>query len=105
MLLCVTEKLESLSNSIDNIKTAYDQKACKLLNKTTAIYDKLKEQSDDIKVISDKCKNNHGPSPNKTQHKKPNEKQPKTKLTTAKPLNHKHKMSQNKNVFRNQNPP
>ena len=97
--LCVTEKLESLSNSTDNIKTAYVQKACKLLNKTTAIYDKLKEQSDDIKVISDKCKNNHGPSPNKTvskqqtdppkqnetQHKKPNEKQPKTKLTTAKP--------------------
>ena len=54
--LGITEKLESLSNTTDNIKTVYDQKACKLLNKTTAILDKVKEQSENIKSISEKPK-------------------------------------------------
>ena len=56
--LCITEKLESLSNTTDNIKTVYDQKACKLINKTTAIFDKVKEHSETIKTISEKSKQN-----------------------------------------------
>ena len=90
--LCITEKLESLSNTTDNIKTVYDQKACKLINKTTAIFDKVKEQSETIKTISEKCKQNLVPcidknvpkqqadlnktSDTSTQHRKPNGKRP-----------------------------
>ena len=63
--LCITEHLESLSNTADNIKTVYEQKACKLLNKTTAIFDKVKEQSENIKTISEKSKQCQGTCPSK----------------------------------------
>ena len=97
--LCITEKLESLSNTTDNIKTVYDQKACKLLNKTTAILDKVKEQSENIKIISEKSKQSQVPCIDKnvpkqqadltktsdTQQRKPNGNRPNPNNKPPKP--------------------
>ena len=52
--MCITEKLEILSKTADNIKVAYDQKSCQILNKTTAVFEKVKAQSDTIKALSEK---------------------------------------------------
>ena len=39
--LCITEELENLSNTTNSIKTSYDQKSCQILNKTTAVFEKV----------------------------------------------------------------
>ena len=88
--LCITEELENLSNTTNSIKTSYDQKSCQILNKTTAVFEKVKEQSDKIKTISESTKYTKQPDiernepkqqsestrqkniPNKLNHKRPN---------------------------------
>ena len=85
--LCITEELENLSNTTNSIKTIYDQKSCQILNKTTAVFEKVTEQSDKIKTISESTKYTKQPKnepkqqsestrqkniPNKLNHKRPN---------------------------------
>ena len=101
--LCITEELENLSNTTNSIKTSYDQKSCQILNKTTAVFEKVKEQSDKIKTISESTKYTKQPDiernepkqqsestrqkniPNKLNHKRPhlNNKQGVTKKLTS----------------------
>ena len=78
--LCITEELKDLSNTTNSIKTSYDQKSCQILNKTTAVFEKVKEQSDKMKTISESIKYTKQQSestrqkniPNKLNHKRPN---------------------------------
>ena len=45
---CVTGSLENLTSSTNNIKTVLDQKSNQILNKTSAVFDKLKIQADAV---------------------------------------------------------
>ena len=44
----MTDSLETLSSSTNNIKTVFDQKSNQILNKTSAVLDKLKTQVDSV---------------------------------------------------------
>ena len=44
----MTDSLETLSSSTNNIKTVFDQKSNQILNKTSAVLDKLKTQADSV---------------------------------------------------------
>ena len=54
--LCITEKLDKLSKAANNIKTSQDQKSSQILNKTAAVLEKIKEQSENIKFVSEQNK-------------------------------------------------
>ena len=88
------KKLQSLSSTTDNIKTVYDQKACKILNKTTTVLDKIKEQSEDIKTLSEKAKQSQTQCVDKLNVPKQQTEQTKTTHTQSRKL-HDNRPSQN----------
>lgn len=50
--LCISESIETLQASTSNIKTTLDNKTCQILNKTTAVFDKVKTYSENSKGIT-----------------------------------------------------
>ena len=40
--LCITESIENLQTTTNNLKSSMDQKTNQIFNKSTAVYDKLK---------------------------------------------------------------
>ena len=44
----ISDAVENLSSTTNSIKTSFDQKTCQLLNKTSAIFDKMKENPNRI---------------------------------------------------------
>ena len=52
----MSESLESLSSTANSLKTNIDKKSCQIINKTTAIYDTVKSQTENIKTIAEKSK-------------------------------------------------
>ena len=71
--LCITEGLENLSNTTNSIKTSYDQKSRQILNKTTAVFEKVKEQSDKIKTISESTNYTKHPNIERNEQKQQSE--------------------------------
>ena len=49
--LCISESIETLQVSTNNIKTTLDNKTCQILNKTTAVFDKVKTYSQNSKEV------------------------------------------------------
>ena len=47
--LCLSESLDNLQTTTNSIKTSLDQKSCQILNKTAAVFDKLKAQTENEK--------------------------------------------------------
>ena len=89
--LCITESLESLQTVTNGLKTSFDQKSCQIINKTTAVFEKVKaheENFKNIKMIPDQHQDQQTMNPNKTQNRpsKPDYTKPKnnTNLTNAK---------------------
>ena len=50
--LCVTESIENLQTTTNNLKTSLDQKACKILNKTEAVFEKVKNHTDNLNTLT-----------------------------------------------------
>ena len=92
--LCITEELENLSNTTNSIKTSYDQKSCQILNKTTAVFEKVKEQSDKIKTISEST--NYTKQPNKEKNEQKQQSESTRQKNIPNKLNHKQQNSNNK---------
>ena len=44
--LCMSESIENLQTTTDNLKTSLNQKTCQILNKTTAVFDKVKTHTE-----------------------------------------------------------
>lgn len=44
--ICISESIESLQGTANNIKTSLDRKSCTILNKTTAVLDKIKSKTE-----------------------------------------------------------
>ena len=68
--LCITESLESLQTVTSGLKTSLDQKSCQIINKTTAVFEKVKAHEENFKNL--KVTPNHPMSqqtniPNKPQ--------------------------------------
>ena len=49
--LCMSESIESLQTTTNNLKTSVDQKTCQILNKTTAVFDTVKTHSENFKTL------------------------------------------------------
>ena len=50
--LCITESIESLQTMTKNLKTFLDQKACKILNKTEAVFEKVKTHTESFNTFA-----------------------------------------------------
>ena len=46
----MTESIETLNASTNSLKSNFDQKTCQILNKTTAVLEKVKSRSDSVKT-------------------------------------------------------
>ena len=62
--LCISESIDTLQTTTDNLKTSLDQKSCQILNKTTAVFYK-------VKTHTEKLTNNPPPSRPKINSSKP----------------------------------
>ena len=49
--LCITESLESLQTVTSGLKTSLDQKSCQIINKTTAVFEKVKVHEENFKTL------------------------------------------------------
>ena len=49
----ITESIESLQTTTNNLKTSLDQKACKILNKTEAVFEKVKTHTESFNTFAD----------------------------------------------------
>ena len=63
--LCITESVLSLQSLTENLKTSVDQKSSQILNKTTAVFDKVKAHTETL----NKIKNNQFPQQHNDQNK------------------------------------
>ena len=63
--LCITESVLSLQSVTENLKTSVDQKSSQILNKTTAVFDKVKAHTETL----NKIKNNKFPQQHNDQNK------------------------------------
>ena len=54
--LCISESIEQLQVSTKTLKTSLDQKSCQILNKTTAVLDKIKTKTDDSMKVTEEPK-------------------------------------------------
>ena len=50
--LCMSESIENLQTTTDNLKTSLNQKTCQILNKTTAVFDKVKTHTKNLKTCT-----------------------------------------------------
>ena len=50
--LCITESIKSLQTTTNNLKTSLDQKACKILNKTEAVFEKVKTHTESFNTFA-----------------------------------------------------
>ena len=88
---CITNSLENISSSTNNIKTVLDQKSNQILNKTSAVLDKLKMKSDDVdKTINlsksiEKPLAEHSKEKSKTKHRESKQNPENTKVAQNKP--------------------
>ena len=57
--LCITESLDSLQSVTDSLKTSLDQKSCQILNKTTAVFDKVKAHTETLNKITNNPQARH----------------------------------------------
>ena len=48
--LCITESLESLQTVTSGLKTSLAQKSCQIINKTTAVFEKIKAHEEISKL-------------------------------------------------------
>ena len=51
--LCISESIEQLQVSTKTLKASLDQKSCQILNKTTAVLDKIKTKTDDSMKVAE----------------------------------------------------
>lgn len=70
--LCITESLDSLQSVTDRLKTSLDQKSCQILNKTTAVFDKVKAHTETLNKITNNPQARQNIDRNKS-YKNPNE--------------------------------
>ena len=54
--LCISESIEQLQVLTKTLKTSLDQKSCQILNKTTAVLDKIKTKTDDSMKVAEEPK-------------------------------------------------
>ena len=50
--LCISESIDNLQTTTNSLKTSMDQKTCQLINKTTAVFDKVKTHADQFKAFT-----------------------------------------------------
>ena len=65
--LCITESIENLQTTTNNLKTSLDQKACKILNKTEAVFEKVKSHSENMNNLTNTTCNLNQPKVNAKQ--------------------------------------
>ena len=51
--LCITESLEGLQSVTNGLKTTLDQKSCQIINKTTAVFEKVKAHEENFKNLKE----------------------------------------------------
>ena len=60
--LCISEAIETLQS-----KKSFEQKSCQILNKTTAVFDKVKSHTENLKTLSNNSLNRPNIDQNKTK--------------------------------------
>ena len=50
--LCISESIENLQTTTNNLKSSMEQKTNQIFNKSTAVYDKLKSHTETLKTIT-----------------------------------------------------
>ena len=50
--LCISESIENLQTTTNNLKSSMEQKTNQIFNKSTAVYDKLKSHIETLKTIT-----------------------------------------------------
>ena len=102
--LCITEQLNTLADTTNNIKTSFDQKACQILNKTNAVFEKVKKQSESVKTTNpnEHPKHNQKPEMDKTLPKRQNDFTKKQQTNTATPNYKRYKTNINQSVNKQQ---
>lgn len=63
--LCISESIEILQSTTNNIKTSVDQKSNQILNKTTAVFEKVKSHTENLKTFTNNPTNRQNINKNK----------------------------------------
>ena len=88
------KNLKIFSNTTNSINKSYDQKSCQILNKTTAVFERVKDQSEKIKTISESTKYTKQPDIDRNEPKQQSESTRQKNIPSK--LNHKRPNSNNK---------